>query len=126
MNIFIKMSSSDAELKKLEAKFKEIDIDCTGMLTGDEIKTYLQKHHRTDISRQALEQLIDELDTFGNGRVNYSEFLAATINARTFFTENKLRSVFSMFDTDNTGKITNKNMINAFSKLGYDVPESSI
>jgi Ca2+-binding EF-hand superfamily protein len=35
--------------------------------------------------------------------VNYSEFLAATINTQSFLTEEKLAAIFKTFDVDNTG-----------------------
>jgi len=58
--------------------------------------------------------MINELDFYGNGKINYTEFLAATLDVKTFFNESKLRSVFSMFDTDSNGMITEENMHNAF------------
>ena len=65
--------------------------------------------------------MMDELDSYGNGKINYSEFLAATVDVNTFLTEEKLKSVFCMFDTDNSGMITETNMQHAFSKLGLNV-----
>lgn len=58
--------------------------------------------------------MFEELDYYGNGAINYSEFLAATMDTQIFFNEAKLRSVFSMFDTDDSGTITETDMQNAF------------
>lgn len=44
-------------------------------------------------------------DTDGNGTINYTEFLAATMEQSTFLKEQYLRTAFKMFDTDNSGKI---------------------
>jgi Ca2+-binding EF-hand superfamily protein len=51
--------------------------------------------------------MIDELDFVvgGDGEINFSEFLAATLDVRSFFKEAKLRAVFAIFDTENKGKI---------------------
>jgi Ca2+-binding EF-hand superfamily protein len=65
--------------------------------------------------------MIKELNNTGNGKINYSEFLSATLNVKTFLNEAKLRSVFSIFDTDSSGKISEENMHNAFQKLGYEL-----
>ena len=64
--------------------------------------------------------MIEELDHEGgqHGEINYSEFLAATLNMKSFFKETKLRAVFSMFDTDGNGTIDGKNLKVAFRKLG--------
>ena len=70
--------------------------------------------------------MINEVDYAGNGKINYSEFLAATIDTTTFFDEQKLRCVFSMFDIDGTNKITAQEMQYAFQKLGQNVPLSEI
>ncbi len=45
--------------------------------------------------------MIDELDFVvgGDGEINFSEFLAATLDVRSFFKESKLRAVFAIFDT---------------------------
>jgi Ca2+-binding EF-hand superfamily protein len=36
--------------------------------------------------------------------------------------ETKLKAAFSLFDTENTGQISEQNLIFAFQKLGYKVP----
>ena len=69
---------------------------------------------------------MEELDHYGNGKINYTEFLAATVDAKTFLNDAKLKSVLSMFDTDSNGKITEENMFFAFQKLGYEVPKKEI
>ena len=50
-------------------------------------------------------------DTDGSGEINYTEFLAATIDANIFMREDYLRTAFLMFDKDNSGKIDNEEVI---------------
>ena len=66
------------------------------------------------------------MDYAGNGKINYSEFLAATVDARRFFDDSKLRVVFSMFDMEGNNKITPKEMHYAFQKLGQNVPMDEV
>lgn len=54
--------------------------------------------------------MIKEVDYHGNGKINYSEFLSATIDIRSFLTEQKVQAIFQQFDTDNSGKITPENI----------------
>ncbi len=47
-------------------------------------------------------------DTDNSGTINYTEFIAATIDAQIFLREENLRAAFQMFDADNSGKIDAK------------------
>ncbi len=58
--------------------------------------------------------MIKEADYAGNGQINYTEFLVATLDVKKFISETKLRSVFSIFDTDGSGTITEENLLFAF------------
>ena len=53
--------------------------------------------------------------------INYSEFLAATIDVKSFLTDSKLKALFQQFDTDNSGFITAENIQLAMQKLGKDM-----
>lgn len=50
-------------------------------------------------------------DTDNSGEINYTEFIAATLDANIFMREDYLRTAFAMFDTDNSGKIDNEEVI---------------
>ena len=58
--------------------------------------------------RENADALIDILkgaDTDNDGTINYTEFLAATMNAQTFMKESYLKAAFKLFDKDGSGKI---------------------
>lgn len=42
----------------------------------------------------------------GNGKISYSEFLAATIDVHNILNEETLKEIFSLFDVDGSGSIT--------------------
>ena len=52
-----------------------------------------------------------------NQKINYTEFIAATLNVREFLTDSKLYYLFRMFDVDQSGYITLENLNDAFSKM---------
>ena len=60
------------------------------------------------------------MDYYGNGKINYSEFLAATLSANDTITDEMLWQVFKTFDVDNTDFISQPNLIEAFKRLGRD------
>jgi len=50
-------------------------------------------------------ELMKAADTDGSGTINYTEFIAATMDTSLYNREENLRTAFQMFDTDNSGKI---------------------
>ena len=60
------------------------------------------------------------MDYYGNGKINYSEFLAATLSANDTITDEMLWQVFKTFDVDNTDYISQPNLLEAFKRLGRD------
>ena len=46
------------------------------------------------------------MDFRGDGRINYSEFIAATLSSKINLNEQTLWRAFKYFDTDDTGYIT--------------------
>ena len=55
--------------------------------------------------------MLRSADTDGSGEINYTEFIAATIDANIFMRDDYLRTAFKMFDKDNSGKIDNDEVI---------------
>jgi len=70
--------------------------------------------------------MIDQIDYHNNKKINYSEFLAATIDIKEFLTESRLKAVFNQFDTDSSGKITEENIKLAMQKLGREMDAAEI
>ena len=59
-----------------------------------------------DVPQDRIDEIIAEVDYFGNKRINYTEFLVATMDVKSFLDDAKLEAVFKQFDTDNSGVIT--------------------
>ena len=58
------------------------------------------------MSQRDVEEIIHQLDYKKNHKINYTEFMSATIDVSKFLTEEKLGAIFKAFDLDNTGNIT--------------------
>jgi len=84
------------------------------------------RQKKLNMSDNEIKDLISEVDYAGNGKINYSEFLSATIDLHSFLDEQKLLAVFNQFDTDKSGKITEENIYFAMQKLGMEVPKEDI
>jgi Ca2+-binding EF-hand superfamily protein len=47
-----------------------------------------------------FDHIIKELDYNGNEKINYSEFLAATLSVQTILTHQKFEALYRQFDVD--------------------------
>ena len=73
-----------------------------------------------------IKKIVKELDYADNKKINYSEFLAATIDTVKFLNDQKMEAIFKSFDIDNTGSITVQNLKDSFSKFGRELSDDEI
>ena len=66
------------------------------------------------------------MDFHCDGKVNYSEFLAATISTINFNKEEKLWSAFNYFDTTDSGYITLDSVMDALKDSGVIIDEEGL
>lgn len=124
MNLLIK-TASEEEVRELRDQFMEIDKDGTGLIKVSELRDLL-KSKQINMTDDEIKKLVQEMDYQQNGMINYSEFLSATINVKTFLNDQRLLAVFNQFDTDNSNKITEENIYLAMQKLGQEISKDEI
>lgn len=71
-----------------------IDKDMTGMISAEELMEVL-KNSDAKMSAEEVQDIIHELDYAENERINYSEFLSATISVKEVLTDDKLETLFN-------------------------------
>ena len=59
-----------------------------------------------------LEQVLKEVDSDGSGVIDYTEWIASTLNRRLYIQEDVLWSAFKVFDRDGNGKISKQELQN--------------
>ena len=69
------------------------------------------------------DEIISEIDYYGNHKINYTEFLVATLDVKAFLDDSKLKALFTQFDTDGSGKITKENIVTAMDKIGHKITQ---
>ena len=89
MSVFIKHLNK-VDIKRLKEIFTEFDEDNTGMITPAKIEKALKKIGR-EKSADEIKKIIKNVDYLGNGKINYSEFLSATVDIQKLLTEDKIR-----------------------------------
>merc|ERR1712176_324620 len=59
----------------------------------------------------ALQQMMDLIDTDGSGVIDYSEFMAATMDKRRYIQEDVCWRAFKTFDVDGSGSIDKEELM---------------
>ena len=91
------------------------------MISFNELQQAYEKNTNLSLSSNQIKTIIQNVDYDGNGKINYSEFLAATVQLRSVLTEEKLYALFKHFDTDNSEFITPDNIREAFKQNGREL-----
>lgn len=109
--LIIAFKSTSEEVGDLHTLFKEYDLDETGSLDLLEFKEVLSP---TDASEEELEFIFSKVDMIGNGIIQYTEFLAATLEALGMIEEERLAEAFDRLDSDDSGYISSDNLNELF------------
>ena len=104
-----------------------LDKSHTGFISPNDLKAGLvtiglESNSQNIHSNQYLD-IISEADFDKNGQINYTEFIAATLDMRTIMKQENVWAAFKKFDIvcnmqDNKGFITRENLKKALEKTG--------
>lgn len=95
------------ELHALEHAFLEIDVANNGWISFEELQNVLVQN---GVDETEIEQLFASMDQDRTNRVQYMEFLAATLEARGYIDEDRLLETFERLDADCSGYISRENL----------------
>lgn len=101
----IAQQMNESQIKLLTHTFLALDEDGDGSITLQELRTGLKKAGIKDIPSD-LEQLMRDVDSDGSGVIDYTEFVAATLDKRQYIQEDVCWAAFRVFDLDGNGKIS--------------------
>lgn len=85
MAVVVKYLSYE-DLKELKQAFQKYDITKSGFLTIEEVTQALNQGGH-NYAKEQIEEIIRNTDVRGDGRINYSEFIAATLSSKSKLTE---------------------------------------
>lgn len=108
------------EIKELKEAFTQMDTDNSGYLTLDEIEEALHHAGCSNVGEE-LKVILSNATHRNSGRIDYSEFLAATLTSKMEMKEEFMWNAFKHFDVKNSGFITPENLVVALRKTGRNL-----
>jgi calcium-dependent protein kinase len=102
--VFIASRLNESDIKNLKEIFNTLDKNKDGTLTIDEVREGISKIENG--KELDFEAILKSIDTDGSGAINYTEFLAATMDQKVYLKEERLYEAFRAFDKDGSGKIS--------------------
>lgn len=106
LNVIAHNSRTD-EIVSLRAAFQKYDTAKNGVLSFDEFKAALKE---STISDEMMHEVFESIDLNKTGHINYTEFLAATLEAHGYIEEERVAAAFDRLDSDDSGFISRENL----------------
>jgi len=96
---------TDEEQEEIRKTFQALDTDCDGFVTLEDLKACLRPDEDLN-SLVNVAEIMDELDHNQDGRLEYTEFIAAAMDQRLHKNETLCWRAFKAFDRDGKNRIT--------------------
>lgn len=98
---FIASRLRDADVQNLKDIFNTLDLNKDGTLTLDEMKEGIEKLKKDHIDID-IEGIFKSIDTDHSWKIDYTEFLAASMDQKLYLREERLSEAFLMLDRDSS------------------------
>ncbi|KAH8025819.1 hypothetical protein HPB51_012141 [Rhipicephalus microplus] len=117
---------SDDTIAELREAFALFDKNSNGAISTKELGNVMRALGQNPTEAE-LKDMIAEVDTDGDGTVDFPEFLALmTKKGRSADTEEEIREAFKVFDRDGNGFITAAELRHVMTTLGEKLTEEEV
>ena len=117
---------TDDKLNELKEVFEMFDRDKDGLIDAKELGNILRSMDH-EPSEQELTDLISDVDSNNDGKVNFNEFLSIMIKrAKDSDIEEELIEAFRIFDKEGEGRISSSEFRHIMMTLGEKLSEDEI
>jgi len=106
----------EEDTSRFRRAFLALDTRGAGILNMPDLEANLTKNEMDLLPPNLLQTLADRLRDMG-GRISYTDFLAATLEAKQFNKEGNCRAAFRVFDRNNDGLISRDELEDALKTL---------
>ena len=109
--MFIASRLDENEINNLKNVFSAFDKGKDGQISFEELRQGLIQLKSNRISEQDIIFLFKALDVDQNGKIDYSEFIAGTLQKANYLRNDRLLETFTNFDKDKSGKISKEELL---------------
>lgn len=124
LKVIVKVLSKE-QISELKKWFIAIDTNSSGSISASELEKAM-KLSGYQIAEEEISDIIKNNAYLGEGKINYSDFLIATLDRKKLLNEEVLWQAFKYFDVDNDGIINFEDIKLAFHKAGNEFTENEI
>merc|ERR1711869_98550 len=114
---------NEDQIKALRDTFMSLDANGDGKLTINEMKEGIKKAGLKEIPPD-LQQIMQDVDADGSGVIDYTEFLAATLDKKLYLQEDVCWSAFRLFDKNGDGQISMDELKQVLNEGGNDIADA--
>ena len=117
---------SEEEIEEIREAFNLFDTDGSGTIDPKELKAAMQSLG-FEAKNQTIYQMIADIDKQGNGTIEFDDFLdMMTAKMSDKDTREDIQKVFNLFDDDQTGKISLRNLKRVAKELGETMSDAEL
>lgn len=116
---------SNKQISELKKWFIKIDSNNSGCINSYELAEAM-KLSGYQIAEDEINEIIKNYDNLGEGKINYTDFLIATLDKKNLLDEEILWQAFKYFDVDNDGVISIENIKEVLERSGAHLKDSEI
>ena len=117
---------SEEEIEEIREAFNLFDTDGSGTIDPKELKAAMQSLG-FEAKNQTIYQMIGDIDKDGSGEIDFEEFLdMMTAKMSDKDSREDIMKVFNLFDDDQSGKISLRNLKRVAKELGETMTDAEL
>jgi len=124
MKLMIRYTKEE-DISQLNDIFRDLDQEHTGFLTPSELKEGLVKAG-ISLDMETIEKIIRNASYEEGDKLDYTAFIAATLDRKLLHNKDTLWLAFKQFDIDNTGTISIENLKEVFNRGGKKITKKEL
>ena len=109
--MFIASRLDENEIDNLKKIFSGFDKGKDGQISFEELQKGLLEIKSSHFTEEELREKFNSIDVDKNGKIDYTEFIAATIEEANYNKKERLLEAFQNFDKDGNGQISKSELL---------------
>lgn len=121
-----KTGLTDEQKQEIREAFDLFDTDGSGTIDAKELKVAMRALG-FEPKKEEIKKMIADIDKDGSGTIDFEEFLSMmTSKMGERDSREEILKAFKLFDDDNTGKISFKNLKRVAKELGENISDEEL